>query len=105
MLLLFRASWCRWSDGLVAEALSTPGLVGLAGSFVAVMVDADRETATCRSFGVRTFPTVIVLDRGRQERFRATGSGVREGLAGAIAAVAAEVPRRVATQPAAPSAR
>jgi hypothetical protein len=105
MLLIFRADWCRWSAGLVAETLSDPRLAGLAGSFVAVTVDADRDTASCRSFGVRTFPTVIVLDRERKERFRATGAAVRDGLAGALASAAADVPRRVATQPAAPAAR
>jgi hypothetical protein len=102
MLLFFRASWCRWSGSLAAETLADPGL---AGSFVAVTVDADRDAATCRSFGVRTFPTVIVLDRERRERFRATGSAVRDGLAAAISAVTTEATRRVATQPAAPSAR
>jgi len=105
MLLIFRAGWCRWSGGLVAETLAEPRLAELAGSFVAVTVDADRDATTCRSFGVRTFPTVIVLDRERRERFRATGSAVRDGLAAAITSAAAEVPRRVATQPAAPSAR
>jgi len=105
MLLFFRAGWCRWSGGLVAETLADPRLTGLAGSFVAVTVDADRDAATCRSFGVRTFPTVIVLDRERRERFRATGSAIRDGLAAAISTAATDAARRVATQPALPPAR
>jgi len=105
MLLIFRAGWCRWSGSLATETLADPRLAGLAGSFVAVTVDADRDATTCRSFGVRTFPTVIVLDRERRERFRATGSAVRDGLAAAISAAVTESARRVATQPAAPSAR
>jgi len=105
MVLVFRAAWCRWSRGLVGEALADPRLEGLAGSFVAVAIDADRDAATCRSFGVDTFPTAIVLDRSRQERFRATGAAVREGLAGAVVSATTEPPQRMARQPAEPAAR
>lgn len=101
MLLVFRANWCRWSQELVAETLADPRLAGLSGRIVAVSVDADRDAAACRSFGVRVFPTAIVLDRERRERFRASGVDARVGLAAAVAEALEAEPRRVAGQPAA----
>ena len=65
-------------------------------------VDADRDAATCRSFGVQIFPTAIVLDRDRRERFRASGLAAREGLAVAVEAALDDPPRRIASQPAPP---
>jgi hypothetical protein len=102
MLLVFRATWCRWSQELVAETLADPRLASMSGKFVAVNVDADRDAAACRSFGVRVFPTVIVLDRDRRESFRASGAAARAGLAPAVESALEAEPRRVAGQPAAP---
>lgn len=99
MLLIFRASWCRWSEAFVAELPIEPRLVGLAGSFVCVTVDADRDPATCRSFGVQAFPTAIVLDRDRRETFRATGAAARVGMATAVESVIEAPARRIAGQP------
>lgn len=103
MLLVFRASWCRWSDAFVADAGGEPRLAGLAGRVVCVAIDADREPATCRSFGVHAFPTAIVLDRERREIFRASGADARVGLAVALESALDETPRRIAAQPADPS--
>jgi len=99
MLLVFRASWCRWSDAFVADAGGEPQLAGLAGRVVCVAIDADREPATCRSFGVHAFPTAIVLDRERRESFRAAGADARVGLAVALESALDETPRRIAGQP------
>ncbi len=103
MLLVFRASWCRWSDAFVADAVGEPRLTGLAGRFVCVAVDADRDPVTCRSFGVHAFPTAIILDRERRETFRATGADARSGLAVALESALEDSPRRIAGQPAPPS--
>jgi len=102
LLLVFQASWCRWSGELVAGTLADARLTSLSGRFVAVSVDADRDAATCRSFGVQIFPTAIVLDRDRRERFRASGLAAREGLAVAVEAALDDTPRRTASQPAPP---
>lgn len=87
MLVVFRAEWCRWSGELVTAAVADPRVVDLARRFVCVAVDADRDTATCREFGVTAFPTVILLDAAHEERFRATGSSAAPGLASAMADV------------------
>jgi hypothetical protein len=81
MLLVFRATWCRWSGELAHGPLADRGVVTAARRFVCVTNDADREADTCRDFGVTGFPTVIVVDAAGQERFRATGAAAAERLA------------------------
>ncbi len=96
LLLIFRASWCPWSDQLLATAVADTGLVDAADRFVCASVDADRDAATCRSFGVQAFPTIVALDATRRERFRATGAAARERLPTALAAMIADQPPRLA---------
>lgn len=105
MLVVFRADWCRWSGELVTAAVADPRVVELARRFVCVAVDADRDQATCRTFAVGAFPTVILLDADGEEQFRATGSSAAAGLAPAMAAVLSTRSRaeRVATGGAAPA--
>jgi hypothetical protein len=99
MLLVFRASWCRWSGDL-ADALATDAhLAAAAGRVICVSIDADHEAAVCRSFGVDAFPTVIVLGPDSRERFRGSGSAARRGLATAVQAALRPNGRRVAAFP------
>ena len=74
-------------------------LIGSADRFVCATVDADREPAICRSFGVRAFPTAIALDPLRRERFRGTGAAAREQLATVINGLVAEPTPRLAGAP------
>lgn len=99
MLLVFRASWCRWSGDFVESVLADERMAAAAGQVVCVAIDADREAAVCRSFGVRTFPTLLVLDADRRERFRATGAAARRGLAAALETAVAPPASRVAELP------
>jgi hypothetical protein len=86
LLAVFRGAWCRWSAELAQGALADSRVVGLSRQFVCVAVDADRDAATCRRFGVDRFPTVLVCDASGAEQFRTTGSAA-EGLADAMTAV------------------
>ena len=90
MLIVFRAAWCRWSGECAQGALADRSVVSLARRFVCVTADADRDAATCKTFGVSGFPTVVVLDALGRERFRATGSSAAGGLATALRAVLAD---------------
>lgn len=99
LLLVFRASWCPWSDQFLATAVADARLVAASDRFVCASVDADRDAATCRSFGVRAFPTIVALDATRRERFRATGASARERLPKALAAMIADPPPRLAADP------
>lgn len=105
LLLVFRASWCRWSADLVDAVLADERLASAGGRFVCASIDADRDAATCRSFGVSAFPTVIVLDAERREQFRASGAAARQGLAAALEGVLARPRSRVARTPSATAAR
>lgn len=84
MLLVFRAAWCQWSSEFLQAAVAERGLVQLTRRFVCVAVDADRDAMTCREFGVNAFPTVILLDADRRERFRGTGSSTAAELFAAM---------------------
>jgi hypothetical protein len=99
LLLIFRASWCRWSDDFVAATMTNTQLVGSADRFVCATVDADREAAICRSFGVRAFPTVIALDPARRERFRDTGAAARQRLPAVMAGLVTNTSPRLAGEP------
>jgi hypothetical protein len=87
LLLVFRASWCRWSGELARGPLAEPRLVALTRRCVCTQVDADRDAATCRAFAVAAFPTVIVVAADGRECFRGTGAAVTVGLAAALDAV------------------
>jgi len=105
LLLVFRASWCRWSGDLVDAVLADDRLASAGGRFICAAIDADRDAAVCRSFGVATFPTAIVLDADRREQFRASGEAARQGLTAALEGVLARPHSRVARTPAAAGSR
>jgi hypothetical protein len=84
LLLVFRASWCRWSSEMARGPLADPALVEQARRFVCVTVDADRDAATCRAFEVTAFPTIIIVDADGRERYRASGAAAVGGLATAL---------------------
>jgi len=88
LLLVFRAAWCRWSGEMLQETLLDSRIVSLSRQFVCVLVDADHEPRVARAFGVKGFPTVLVVGLDGQERSRTTGrpavwtlaETMREGL-------------------------
>lgn len=100
LLTVCRAAWCRWSADLGQGTLADPRVVALARRFVCVAVDADRDAATCRRFGVDRFPTVLLFDASGTERFRTSGAAA-EGLADAMAGLleSRTAGRRIAAEP------
>lgn len=87
LLVVFGASWCHWSGALARGPLADRAIVARSRRCVCVFVDADRDAATCRDFGVTAFPTLLVVDAEGQERYRATGATGATGLAAALDAV------------------
>ncbi|NBW88175.1 MAG: hypothetical protein EBR23_15435, partial [Planctomycetia bacterium] len=87
MLVVFRAGWCRWSAELAVAAAADPSIVALSRRFVCVTVDADRDVATCREFGVEAFPTVLLVEADGSERHRAVGAAAADSLATAMEGV------------------
>lgn len=88
LLLVFGASWCRWTGELTRGPLADPAVVARTHRFVCAYVDADRDEETCRAFAVDAFPTVIVIDADGRERFRAAGAAAAGDLAAALDAAA-----------------
>ena len=84
LFVVFGASWCRWSGALARGPLADRDIVARSRRFVCVLVDADRDAATCREFGVSAFPTMLVIDADGHERFRSTGAAGAAGLAAAL---------------------
>lgn len=80
LLVVFRATWCRWSSLALRGPLAEDRIVTLSRRCVCTLVDADRDAATCVAFAVAAFPTVVVVDPDGRERFRGTGAAL-EGLA------------------------
>ncbi len=61
MLLFFTADWCHFCHQMADEAFTHPQVVRLAGQFVCVLVDADREPDVCRQYQVNGYPTIQFL--------------------------------------------
>lgn len=73
LLIVFRATWCRWSMALTQQTLSDPSIVALTDSFVCVQVDADRHAKTCQQYSVTQFPTILIVDTEDNEIIRRSG--------------------------------
>ena len=73
LLIVFRATWCRWSVALTQQTLSDPSVVALTDNFVCVQVDADRHAKTCQQYNITQFPTILVLDTDDNEIVRQSG--------------------------------
>jgi thioredoxin-related protein len=66
VLIHFFAEWCAYCKKMEQETFRDPGVVGLMNEqFVAVRVDADRESETAALFQVRGLPdTYFVTEDG-----------------------------------------
>lgn len=84
VLVVCRASWCRWSAEIAQGPLTDPGIVVLSRRFVCVMLDADRHADACRQLGVAAFPTVIVLAADGSEQIRTVGRPTTAALLAAM---------------------
>ena len=84
LLVIFRASWCRFSAKMNQDVLADPRFVALSRRVVCVVLDADRDAATCREFGVSGFPTVMLVLPEVGERFRTTGRPAADTLVAAL---------------------
>lgn len=96
LVIICRASWCRWCAGLSQGVLADPAVVERSSRCVCVTLDADRDADLCRRLGVRGFPTVILQTPEGREVKRLTGRSEVRTLAAAID----EATARLATTPA-----
>jgi thiol:disulfide interchange protein len=61
LLVFFTAQWCHYCHEMADETFTDPRVRQLAGRFVCVWVDADREAEVCQTLDVQAFPTVQFL--------------------------------------------
>ena len=61
----FWTDWCRWCDRLHAETYSADSVVAELRGVVCITVDAESErgAALARRFGVRKYPTLLVVNK------------------------------------------
>jgi len=84
LVIICRASWCRWCAGLSQGVLADPEVVERSSRCVCVTLDADRDAELCGRLGVRGFPTVILQTPEGREVKRLTGRSEVRTLATAI---------------------
>lgn len=69
-LLIFSANWCGHCQVLKSDLKKDPNIVdGYEWGFV----DADKEKEMAREYGVKSLPTIIVLDKDNKEVKRQVG--------------------------------
>lgn len=98
LVLVFKATWCRHSALLVSRTLTDPRIVARAPGAVWAVIDADREPAVCRRFGVTAFPTVITVDETGVETRRLVGKPSAVELAGLLELPPAHRGERIASE-------
>jgi thiol-disulfide isomerase/thioredoxin len=71
----FATEWCGWCKRLEADVFSRPEVGKVMRGFVAVHVDAEKGEgpALAKRFGVRGFPTLVVVDASGDEVDRIVG--------------------------------
>lgn len=58
----FYTDWCGWCKKLDKDTYANPEVQELAGSFISVKVNGDRNRSVLGKYGVRGFPTIVFLD-------------------------------------------
>ena len=108
LFVLFTGSdWCIWCKRLGAEVLSQPEFLDVAtNSYELAVIDFPRDRsgqtddervrnkALCGKYGVRGFPTVLLLDADGKELYRAgyERGGAKAWIEAFQAAVRAKLP-------------
>ncbi|WP_448130127.1 thioredoxin family protein [Stenotrophomonas rhizophila] len=86
VLLYWGAAWCPPCNQLKATLFKDPAFIALTRQYVPVYLDGDEEGAQAwgERFGVRGYPTLIVLDPQRNELTRLAGGNDSEALTRAL---------------------
>ena len=79
--LAFGAAWCPVCREMESKTLLEPPMQTLAGDFVWVKIDIDRNVTLAREWGVEATPTIFLLDSSGNARLRIVGGTGSEELA------------------------
>ena len=85
-LLFFTAEWCTYCHQMEAAAFTDDAVGALADGFVCILIDADREPALCRHYGVSGFPTIQFIAPDGRMLHRLVGRQTAAKLATAMQA-------------------
>ncbi len=69
----FYTDWCGWCKKLDEDTYADASVKTKASRFVAVKIDADRDEASRRKYGVEGFPTIVFLNAKGKEIHRVPG--------------------------------
>jgi len=73
VLIDFHASWCGWCKVMDSESYADPGIIKLAGDFICLKVDLDRDQRTSFLYKVTSIPHTVAIDK--QERVLQSHTG------------------------------
>jgi thioredoxin-related protein len=73
VMAYFSSSRCSWCARLDRETFGDAGVRGLAGGFEAARVDAGKDPAAGRAYGIPALPTVLFLNADGKTLHRVVG--------------------------------
>jgi tetratricopeptide (TPR) repeat protein len=73
VLASFEAYWCPWSRLLRESLYVDPAVVDSLSAYRCVAIDAERDSAVCKEYDVKVYPTIIVMDSYGAEIDRVVG--------------------------------
>jgi len=73
LLLDFVTDWCVWCKVQDSATYSVPEFVEYSKRYLWVKVDAERDTLAARKYGIRAYPTVVVVRPDGLEYDRVVG--------------------------------
>jgi thiol-disulfide isomerase/thioredoxin len=79
IVIQFGATWCGWCRKLEKETLTDAAVLAVAGRFVWVHADVDKEPELAARFGARALPHAVVIDD--MGRVLAESTGFSDGKA------------------------
>jgi len=62
LVLYFSASWCQWCRKMDVTTFADRRVGGLAGQFIWVKIDADRQSELAARFDAKALPSIVVIN-------------------------------------------
>jgi len=63
VVLVFGAHWCQWCRKMESDTLADPKVTTIAGQFLWVKIDIDKDHELAARYGVDGVPVAVVVDK------------------------------------------